>query len=74
MYLEFTIEEFHQHKGNWLLYRGMGHINENGSFVPTLSYVEAQQFPKRQIELFMIFDEYADKMLRQINKNKGKPK
>ena len=52
----------------------MGYLNENGAFVPPLSYMEAQQMPKRQIELFMVFDEYADKMLRQINKNKGKPK
>lgn len=71
MYLEFTMDEFHQHKGNWLLYRAMGEINANGSFVPPLSYFEAQQMPKRTMQLFMIFDDYADRMLRTINKKKG---
>ena len=53
------------------MYRGMGHMSEGGAFVPPLSYAEAQQMPKREIELFMIFDEYAEKMIRQITKNKG---
>lgn len=55
-----------------MLYRAMGHFNESGAFVPPLSYLEAQQLPKRTVEMFMHFDEYAEKMLRQINKNKGK--
>lgn len=71
MYFDFTLEEFHQYKGNWLLYRSMGHLNESGAFVSPLSYTEAQGLPKRQVEMFLQFDELADKMIRQINKKKG---
>jgi hypothetical protein len=51
----------------------MGSVNEAGAFIPPLSYLEAQQMPKRTIELFMRFDEYAEKMIRVIYKQKGKP-
>ena len=47
-------------------------MDANGAFVPPLSYLEAQQLPKRMIEMFMAFDECAEKMIRQINKPKGK--
>ena len=53
------------------MYRSMGHLNESGAFVSPLSYTEAQGLPKRQVEMFLQFDELADKMIRQINKKKG---
>ena len=69
--MDFTIEEFHLYKGNWLLYRGMGHTDENGAFISPLTYFEAQQMPKREIEIFMRLDDLASKTIRSQTRKKG---
>ena len=71
MFFDFTMDEFNEHKGNWLLYRSLGHQTDSGVFVSPLSYNEAQAMPKRQVEMFMQLDEIAEKMIRQLSK-KGK--
>jgi hypothetical protein len=70
LYFDFTLDEFHEHKGNWLLYRSMGHLSDAGQFIPPISYHEAQAMPKREIEIFMCLDEIAEKTLRQMTKKK----
>jgi hypothetical protein len=70
LFFDFTLDEFHEHKGNWLLYRSMGHMSDAGQFVPPISYHEAQAMPKREIEIFMCLDEIAEKTLRQMTKKK----
>ncbi len=47
-------------------------MNEQGVFVSPLSYLEAQQLPHRQVQLFLMFDDLASKMLKQINKKAKK--
>jgi len=48
----------------------MGHMSDAGQFIPPISYHEAQSMPKREIEMFMYFDEIAEKTLRQMTKKK----
>lgn len=68
MTVDFTLEEFNKHKGNWLLYRSMGKLGENGIFEAPLSYFESQQMPRRELEIFMSLDDLAAKIIKRIAK------
>jgi hypothetical protein len=64
------MDEFYRYRGDWLLYRSLGHFSDAGAFIPPLSYADAQQMPKRQVEMFMEFDDITDRLQKQMSKKK----
>jgi len=70
--LSITIEDFHRHKGNWLLWRNLGHYSDSGAWIPPASYTEAMRLPKRMLDVFFELDTWLDKMMKQKqNKSNG---
>jgi len=71
-HLTITIEQFHLHKGNWLLWRNLGHFDQSGSWVAPVSFVEAQSLPKDMLDTFFELDNLVSKTIKQTAKKNGK--
>ena len=65
-------EDFLEYKSIWLLWRNLGHVTEGGSFVPPISFMEADQLPKVMLDVFFELDSWIDKMMRELAKRKQK--
>lgn len=63
-------DAFRKYKGKWLLYRSMGCYDGNGNFTPPLSFLEASQLPKEEIDFFLDMDDILARKQRQLDKKK----
>ena len=66
--VDFTLESFRKYKGEWLLYRAIGHETDGGAWVSPLSFEEAKKYPKEKLDVFQGLDYF----LAQMRKHKAK--
>ncbi len=64
------IEDFYKYRGDWLLWRDLGHLDEYGSWVAPASFMEATQMPKAMLDTFFLLDDWIYKLMKQENKQK----
>lgn len=69
---EIDPDTFHKFKHNWLLYRQLGCYDGNGNFEPPVSFLEARQLPKEEMDFYFQMDEIMRKKLAQLTKKKEK--
>lgn len=48
-----------------MLWRGLGRVDSNGTWVPPVSYLEAQYIPTRKLHVFMALDSMVVKLAKQ---------
>lgn len=65
-------DAFLRYRGNWLLWRALGHKTSDGLWVAPLSFAEANHYPKQMIDIFLELDRLYGKMERTYLKNKTK--
>ena len=70
-FLTVKIEDFHKYKGDWLLWRNLGHYNESGAWVAPVSFNEAMELPKVMLDVFFELDNLIQKMMKQMTKKRN---
>jgi len=66
--LDLDIKTFRKYKKGWLLWRSSGHVDSSGSFVSPVSFIEARQMPKDELDLYFLLDDLLAIRQRQTNK------
>lgn len=69
---DISPEEFDIYKDDWMLWRALGTYNGSGAWVAPVSFLEAQDLPKRQLDVFFALDDFLDRMYQQKAKQKAK--
>jgi hypothetical protein len=69
-YENISIEDFFRFREDWIVWRNLGHADNNGAWVAPVSFLEAQQLPTKMIGTFFVLDDLVSEMIKQ-NKNKG---
>lgn len=67
-------QTFKKYKDPWAYWRALGHFDGNGSFVAPVSFEEAKQMPRSEIDFYLDMDNLLLRMKRHRAKQKGKPK
>jgi hypothetical protein len=70
--LDISIEAFRKHRGDWLLWRNLGHFEQSGAWVAPVSFTEAYSMPKEMLDVFFELDGLLAKMQKQLAKKHGK--
>jgi hypothetical protein len=55
-----------------LLWRTLGWYTESGAWVAPVSFVEAQNMPKKMLKTFLTLDDVLSRMERQVIAKKNK--
>jgi hypothetical protein len=55
-----------------MLWRSLGYYSDSGSWVPPVSFLEAQQLSKPMLDVFMKLDDILDRMREQALAKKRK--
>jgi hypothetical protein len=56
-----------------LIWRNLGYTDQNGKFIPPISFVDVPQLPSKMLKVFFALDDLTLKMSQQqAKKTKGK--
>ncbi|GIK43988.1 MAG: hypothetical protein BroJett011_78210 [Chloroflexota bacterium] len=71
-FLEFEFADYVRYKDNWIVWRSLGHVDANGTWVAPVSFTEALRLPAKMLEVFFYLDDLVDKMARQKRRRETK--
>ena len=70
--LGISYEDFLEYKSEWILWRSLGAYNQDNVWVAPVSFVEAENMPKRKLDAFLILDDLLELMRKQLVRKKSK--
>jgi len=62
---------FRKYKDSWLgIWRALGSFDANGSFIPPLSFLEAKQMSKKELDIYFELDNLLEIKQRELSDTK----